>query len=66
MLAEEIARRTHELAEPNSRCLEGLNDEEYFWEPVAGCWSVRRSVHGRWSAYLGPRGTTWTQPTRPR
>lgn len=26
--------------------LAGLTDEEYFWEPVAGCWSVR------------PRGTT--------
>ena len=22
--------------------LEGLTDEEYFWEPVPGCWSVRR------------------------
>lgn len=22
--------------------LEGLSDEEYFWEPVAGCWSVRQ------------------------
>ncbi len=21
---------------------EGLTDEEYFWEPVPGCWSVRR------------------------
>src|SRR5438477_13167653 len=21
--------------------LEGLTDDEYFWEPVAGCWSVR-------------------------
>jgi hypothetical protein len=21
--------------------LEGLTDEEYFWEPVPGCWSVR-------------------------
>lgn len=26
--------------------LEGLTDEEYFWEPVGGCWSVR------------PRGTS--------
>ncbi|MEV7329720.1 DinB family protein [Micromonospora sp. NPDC093244] len=26
--------------------LEGLTDEEYFWEPVRGCWSVR------------PRGTS--------
>jgi hypothetical protein len=22
--------------------LDGLTDDEYFWEPVAGCWSVRR------------------------
>jgi hypothetical protein len=22
--------------------LEGLSDDEYFWEPVPGCWSVRR------------------------
>ena len=22
--------------------LNGLTDEEYFWEPVAGCWSIRR------------------------
>jgi len=23
------------------RRLQGLTDEEYFWEPVAGCWSIR-------------------------
>ena len=22
--------------------LEGLTDDEYFWEPVEGCWSIRR------------------------
>lgn len=22
--------------------LDGLTDDEYFWEPVAGCWSIRR------------------------
>src|SRR5215213_3458837 len=22
--------------------LDGLTDDEYLWEPVAGCWSVRR------------------------
>ena len=27
--------------------LAGLSDEEYFWEPVAGCWSTRRRA-GRW------------------
>ena len=23
--------------------LDGLSDEEYFWEPVEGCWSLRRA-----------------------
>lgn len=27
--------------------LDGLTDEEYFWEPAPGCWSVR-IVDGRW------------------
>ena len=26
----------------------GLTDEEYFWEPVPGCWSVRPLADGRW------------------
>lgn len=26
--------------------LDGLSDDEYFWEPVAGCWSVRRRGTG--------------------
>lgn len=29
--------------------LEGLTDEEYFWEPVAGCWSLRRGADGRYT-----------------
>lgn len=28
--------------------LEGLTDEEYFWEPVEGCWSLRRGADGAW------------------
>jgi DinB superfamily len=28
--------------------LGGLGDEEYFWEPAEGCWSVRRADDGRW------------------
>ena len=28
--------------------LDGLGDEEYFWEPVEGCWSLRRAADGRW------------------
>jgi hypothetical protein len=26
--------------------LEGLGDDEYFWEPVAGCWTVRPMPNG--------------------
>jgi hypothetical protein len=28
--------------------LDGLTDEEYFWEPVAGCWNLRRAADGGW------------------
>ena len=34
--------------------LEGLGDEEYFWEPVEGCWSLRRAGDGRWRLDHGP------------
>jgi hypothetical protein len=37
--------------------LEGLTDAEYFWEPVDGCWSLRRGEHGR---YLMER--RWPEP----
>ena len=33
------------------RVLDGLTDEEYFWEPVDDCWSVRRTDAG-WAADL--------------
>ena len=28
--------------------LAGLTDEEFFWEPVPGCWSVRQDQQGVW------------------
>ena len=28
--------------------VDGLTDDEYFWEPVDGCWSLRRGEDGRW------------------
>lgn len=28
--------------------LVGLTDDEYFWEPVEGCWSLRQVEGGRW------------------
>jgi hypothetical protein len=37
--------------------LEGLTDDEYFWEPVAGCWSIRRRDEARTSMAAG--GGEW-------
>jgi DinB superfamily len=28
--------------------LEGLTDDEYLWEPVPGCWSIRPDSKGAW------------------
>lgn len=36
--------------------LAGLTDEEYFWEPVAGCWSLRPADDGRWQLDGGGGG----------
>lgn len=33
--------------------LNGLSDEEYFWEPVANCWSVRRRNEAKTSHVVG-------------
>jgi hypothetical protein len=40
--------------------LDGLTDDEYLWEPVAGCWTVRRGDDGRHRAD-GP----WPEPGAP-
>ena len=32
------------------RRLDGLGDDEFWWEPVPGCWTVRRTDAGRWAA----------------
>jgi hypothetical protein len=37
-LAEQLDWHWREQARPR---LDGLTDEEYFWEPVRGCWNVR-------------------------
>jgi len=29
--------------------IDGLTDEEFFWEPVSRCWTVRRRDDGRWA-----------------
>ena len=30
--------------------LDGVTDEEYFWEPAPGCWTVRQRDDGTWMA----------------
>jgi DinB family protein len=42
--------------------LEGLSDDELFWEPVAGCWTVRRDAAGVWLADGDPEGALETTP----
>ena len=39
-----------EAYEPLRRRVDGLTDDEFFWEPVAGAWTVRRRSDGRWDA----------------
>ena len=36
--------------------LAGLSDEEYLWEPVPGCWSLRPDGLGRWQLDGGGGG----------
>jgi hypothetical protein len=40
--------------------LDGLTDEEFFWEPVDGCWSVRRGAGGAWV-----QDSAWPPPEPP-
>lgn len=36
--------------------LAGLTDDEYLWEPVPGCWSLRPDASGRWKLDGGGGG----------
>ncbi len=42
--------------------LDGLSDEEYFWEPVAGCWSLRQDRDGAWRLDGGGGGGLAPKP----
>lgn len=39
--------------------LEGLTDDEYFWEPVPDCWSVHRRGESKAPMSLGSGEFTW-------
>jgi hypothetical protein len=49
-----------------TRRVSGMSDEEYLWEPVAGCWSVRLDDDGRWTIDGARFGTTTFDPPRSR
>ena len=40
--------------------LQGLTDEEYFWEPVDGCWTIRPRADGAYAI-----DWAWPTPERP-
>lgn len=44
--------------------LDGLTDE-YLWEPVPGCWSVRPAGDGSWRPDVGPGGNQFTDQDPP-
>ena len=46
--------------------LDGLTDEEYFWEPVPGCWSLRKRGIDRARGPRAPASTSTSSPTRSR
>jgi hypothetical protein len=39
--------------------LEGLTDEEYFWQPVPGCWTISRRGTSAAQVSLGGGDFTW-------
>lgn len=42
----ELQRLSDTVWERTWRRLDGLDDDEYLWEPVAGCWSIRTRPDG--------------------
>jgi hypothetical protein len=50
LLTEQLALHWRAQLRPR---LNGLTDEEYFWEPVADCWSIRPREHVRTPRHHG-------------
>jgi hypothetical protein len=48
VLRDELATHSSYVWERTRSRLEGLDDEEYRWEPAPGCWSLRERPGGRW------------------
>lgn len=51
MTAVDLLRRQLQEAYDRLRTrVEGLTDDEFFWEPVPDCWTVRQDDRGHWAA----------------
>jgi len=44
-----LAVQMDEAWEPVSRRVIGVTDDEFFWEPTPGCWTIRQTESGRWT-----------------
>ena len=56
-LAEQLSWHWEAQLRPR---FQGLGDEEYLWEPVPGCWSIRPGPEGAWLPDFA-----WPQPDPP-
>jgi hypothetical protein len=60
LLADQLAEAYADLC----TILHGLDDDEFFWEPVPGCWTVFRDGEGRWTYHYeepDPRPSPFTK-----
>lgn len=51
-MSDRVALLGQQLEEAYARIrerVEGLTDDEFFWEPVPECWTVRPNERGHWS-----------------
>jgi uncharacterized damage-inducible protein DinB len=48
--AELLGRQMDEAYAFMLGAVDGLTEEEFAWEPVEGCWTVRQGPDGRWAA----------------
>lgn len=57
MTTAQLLREEYEHARRAiSWTVEGMTDREYFWKPVADCWSIIEGSDGRWRPEFGTTG----------
>lgn len=59
---DQIETHWHEQLRPR---LDGLSDEEYFWQPVPGCWTISRRGESRAPNSHGSGEFTWDHGPAP-